>query len=786
MKNKIIYTIFLALAFIFLSGPTVMADVVRSEDDLFVVEVGEDGYIRPSYNRASIMFPGEDSDSFVRNFNVKVNAKLENTNADLPTDPIYLWRHTMCFTVNGEESECEVDEVTINALRSYPNYSFWANKEKIPFFKITERQSIIVTFKNEFICQDNCNTGNIILDDVILIVDDGPVLLLDESSLPDESLVYESALNLKFNFYDILGLDETSLKFAWQRNLNYDDVNTPFENGVSFSSRPTEFLSNKDETFYLVISAIDVKGYSSALFYRYTFKSLQSINIGGDSILPKSDLFYSKFYFNIKDDNFINYKYAVLPYSSNYFLNLNNVNIIFNTNTDINPTVDYYGNQLTNNSYYLYITFEDEFGNKYGNIYEFKMDITLPSVRSSSFPDTSSIYQQISGRIDFTDNRSGLNHDKLFYLFSSEEIDLDNDYELINLGYKNNSELTSPKDINDTWYLYFLVYDQANNMQIFYFEYEFDNIPPSIIEERTKNDPSLISSDHSVYINITDLNGLESESFLCGWFLKGVEVTNSYTLKDNCLNKTFVNSPKGLEGQYFLWFYVSDIVGNFAYLRSENVFSIDTKVPELLYDIVNDHLEYSEINEVFINFSDSYSGIDETSFKYKWLPKGETPSSSNILENKFNNESYIKYPFNYYGEFRLWLSAKDNAGNEYFAPLNEVFKIDTGIITLDISGESTIKLIRGEKFTDPGATAYKGESLYNGRIIDVGVNTNLDLSKPGTYFIEYTSGEGANRVVVTRTVIVEESHYLIIILVIAFISGLSTYIYQLIRKSRHN
>ncbi|HHU59883.1 TPA: DUF5011 domain-containing protein [bacterium] len=798
MKNKIIFTIFIALAFIFYNNLVVSADSVTSDNGFFKIEVGNKGYVAPvhdspfGYGGLNPIEPSETG--LLRFFNVSINPKDNEEDEDEPNneveiEPSYMWKHTMCFVVNGVETGCEEDIIESNeGLPFTPSTSFdtsfYADQDKIPFFYKDVEDNISVTFKNSFICIENC-LDDIVLDDITLIVDDHPpVLDLDNSIIPERYSILSGETEFKFSYEDNIGIDEDRLMYIWTRktNISFDEFSEGYTNGLSFFSAPPYFLTHETTSYYLVVLAFDYAGNNAYEYIEYRFNSTATqLEVGTDSLLPVDNKYYNELNFKIDNpNNHINFKYEVVRQLD--FLHLDDIN------TPFDPLEEVSVNNFTlEGTYFLYITSEDEVGNRYGLIIRFRVDLSLPYFKTQSltFPSEQEIYQEVKGKIEFGDSLSGIDENRLYYLWSNTEIDLENEYSLINIPYTNNSNIEL-EGVDGTWYLYFLVYDNANNFGTLSFQYTFDNTAPVLSEERTKNEPSTIASDHSVYINVTDLNGLESESFLCGWFLKGVEVTNSYTLKDTCLNKTFVNSPKGLEGEYVLWFYVSDIVGNFAYLRSENVYSIDTKNPELLYDIVNDHLEYSEINEVFINFSDSYSGIDETSFKYKWLPKGETPSSSNILEKRFSNESYINYPFNYYGEFRLWLSAKDKAGNEYFAPLNEIFKIDTGIITLEISGESTIKIIKGEKFSDPGATAYKGESLYNGRIIDVDVSTNLDLSKPGTYFIEYTSGEGANRVVVTRTVVVEESHYLIIILITAFISGISTYIYQLIRKSWHN
>ena len=79
------------------------------------------------------------------------------------------------------------------------------------------------------------------------------------------------------------------------------------------------------------------------------------------------------------------------------------------------------------------------------------------------------------------------------------------------------------------------------------------------------------------------------------------------------------------------------------------------------------------------------------------------------------------------------------------------------ILTSDV-----IKLIKGEKYRELGASAYKGSESNGGRISKVDIENNVDTNKVGTYYVTYSSGEGDFRVSVTRKVIVKSNNLYIV------------------------
>ena len=129
----------------------------------------------------------------------------------------------------------------------------------------------------------------------------------------------------------------------------------------------------------------------------------------------------------------------------------------------------------------------------------------------------------------------------------------------------------------------------------------------------------------------------------------------------------------------------------------------------------------------------------------------------NDLTNSFLSGVSFGYPVSYYGEYKLYVVAGDNLGNEVFKSLDKIFKIDTDIIRISLIGEESITILKGEKYEELGARAYKGEVISGGRVSKIDIEGEINVNKPGVYYITYSSGEGELLVSVTREVIVKDN-----------------------------
>ena len=170
--------------------------------------------------------------------------------------------------------------------------------------------------------------------------------------------------------------------------------------------------------------------------------------------------------------------------------------------------------------------------------------------------------------------------------------------------------------------------------------------------------------------------------------------------------------------------------------------------------------------------------------KYGWFSINQNVISSDLTESFINGEKF-GYPSNYYGEYKLYVAAVDNLGNETFKAIDKIFKIDTDIIRISLIGEEKITILKGQEYEELGAKAYKGDVLTGGRVSEVNVEGNVDMSKAGTYYLTYSSGEGELKVTVTRTIVVKNDlGYLVIGVSIFVLSGIVICLRLFIRRKK--
>ena len=210
---------------------------------------------------------------------------------------------------------------------------------------------------------------------------------------------------------------------------------------------------------------------------------------------------------------------------------------------------------------------------------------------------------------------------------------------------------------------------------------------------------------------------------------------------------------------------------------------IDTKGPNISYNILKDDDVYHLTNEINISVID-LSGIDDDSLQYGWFSSSKNNVTSNDLHNKFINNGVIEYPTSYYGEYKLYVSAKDSLGNENFICVNKVFKIDTDVIRISLVGNENVTILKGEKYVDEGAKAYKGSISNGGRISDITVSGEVNVNKTGVYYITYSSGEGNLLVSVTRKIVVKSDVPYIAISGSLFVVGSLTICVRLVFKKK--
>ncbi|QAY65384.1 immunoglobulin-like domain-containing protein [Paenibacillus protaetiae] len=201
-------------------------------------------------------------------------------------------------------------------------------------------------------------------------------------------------------------------------------------------------------------------------------------------------------------------------------------------------------------------------------------------------------------------------------------------------------------------------------------------------------------------------------------------------------------------GVYTLYYNVSDTAGNAAdqAVRTIQVNSGDTgEQPQ-----APDTSIISAPPSVSNNSSPAFTfGSDQEEVTYEYSLDGET-----YLPNESNAVTLSDLPD---GEYTLYVRAVNAAGDADETPASYSWTIDTVKPVITLNGNSTITLVQGTAFTDPGAAA---SDNYDGDLTDaIVVSGTADVTEPGTYTLDYNVSDAAGNAAdqVTRTVIVQSA-----------------------------
>jgi prepilin-type N-terminal cleavage/methylation domain-containing protein len=149
------------------------------------------------------------------------------------------------------------------------------------------------------------------------------------------------------------------------------------------------------------------------------------------------------------------------------------------------------------------------------------------------------------------------------------------------------------------------------------------------------------------------------------------------------------------------------------------------------------------------------SGVDLSSLKRIWTSNaGLVPIESDFIAT-FSG-STIPTPNTATGDYYLWVLAKDNIGYTTIQGSNR-FRLDNTPPTVTITGSNPVSINLGDPYSDEGATASDAHSGLSGGIQVV---SNVNISIPGTYSVEYTTTDKAGNVTtVVRTVNVIDNEF---------------------------
>jgi len=432
-----------------------------------------------------------------------------------------------------------------------------------------------------------------------------------------------------------------------------------------------------------------------------------------------------------------------------------------------------------NGEYYLHMYQKNSEGEILKLTRKYVFDSTAPSVvptEHTNIPTVNKSYKSFSISIDFDDafpvegqyyycsNEfvdvycSGLS--SMYYYLSNRELN-DNENDLIDQPYTEMATLTF-NDLNDgEYYLYFKVLDRVDNVAVYSYKYIIDNTAP-IITYTDHNDSDVPSLAPHVVFEVDE----KETSYKCVWFEDGLTPTYSQ-MTSNCNKGSDVTINITGEGRYRLWVYAKDAAGNETYAYSPVVLA-DRKGPNIVVTSEYSDEVYRYSNNIQFVITDGISSVDDT-IKYGWY-KENANVTANMLSNQISKDATINYPSGLYGTYYLYVSAKDELGNESLKKSDVKYYIDTDKIVLSLYGEDKITIIKNSKYEEFGAYAYKQSS--KSIKVNVVVTGSVDTSKAGKYTITYTAGEGPLREVLTRTIIVEEVNQYYIITFVTFGTGI--------------
>ena len=739
----------------------------------------------------------------------------------------YRWEHNFCYKIVGMSEICELDKTgkdqeesaqDIVSNKTY-QFSFWDGH--MPYYS-EDLLFEYVIFSNKFVSLEEGSNEEITLDIIEFTsseikyaynydvsfdyYEDGTSSYVGANNVSavfvnngSSSLILSTSPEYKF-INEVCVLEDNCDKFetsvVYSNNVEY--AVTPYIGNINFSYNNSYFA--KENTNYENITFRTklecLKNCESRrvvsdviVIYEKTFSfDYQKPVVDVENTIIPSDDEYVKnveIKISVSDDgsglNVDGLGYQLIrPYydscswgsSANYTYE-NGVSFIL-------------GSNLTDGPYCMRYYAYDNAGNYYvsENYYVFYFDNTGPTLNidKGEYNDTD-YYNEVKLDVSFIDYYAGI--DKLYYLWSNNSVSEQDYLKVKNEGkqYDNSGKLSSLNDINSDgeYTLYFLAYDKLENYK-FYMGGSFNFDVTSLSNDEvsvTANNVDKYSSDVSIKVNIKDVE--DNVSFKCGLLNKDNVVIDD--LKMICKNNEDIVLPSSLEGNYSLWIYASDTANNYSLLEVVDNLLLDTKGPSVSYTVLKDDNQYHVSNEITLTINDvnGYSSL-----KYGWFLATKNNVKSEDLTNTFENNAVIGYPSSVYGEYKLYVSAIDELGNESFVCFDKIFKVDTDVIRISLLGKESIKIIKGQNYKDAGAVAYKGDVSSGGRVSEVKVEGNVDINKPGVYYVTYSSGEGDLLVSVTRKVIVKDSFPYILSGLTVFVFGGIIVVYRLFRKRKEN
>lgn len=466
-----------------------------------------------------------------------------------------------------------------------------------------------------------------------------------------------------------------------------------------------------------------------------------------------------------------------------YYLGKTTVNYLEEINTPINNNEDLTIGKDLEGYHYLYYKVESATGRvNYFGPYRYLFDKSAPELTDNNFDEynSSDSYNDINITIKYVDTYFKENNDIYFKVVSEEEYTtLTSD--MIVEGYNEKVVMQDYISDDGVYRVCFKAKDYLDNYSDFNcsLPYYLD------ISALSKGEVNVVSNNEgyqkTLKINI-EIDGVaKGVTFKCDLISVSATIQNYSELTNICNNKSETEIVINKEGSFNLWIYASDYVGNFSLLKLDQVYLIDNLAPRVSYNISGDNNIYS--NNVVINVdANDINDIDSENSSYMFYLK--TYNESEFI--KFNLDDGITYPFDYYGSYKLAIKVCDKIDNCNLIIANNDFLIDTSKIKLSLVGEEEIVILRWGKYKELGAIANKGNGGKTPTNVDYTIIGEVNTAKSGEYYLTYVSGEGMNKIEVTRKVIVKDTVPYLLVLISLIVVGESIILLRLFIKKRKN
>lgn len=679
----------------------------------------------------------------------------------------YLWTDSIA---NKYISDINIDYVNGETIKFFPPHMWYQENAYFRYYFLVLAYDIAGNYTYEVRLYHFFSGSNLIIEG-------------EGSNLLEEG-TYDEKVEFNINVAnENLNSEEIYYLFTQESHVNIVDINQKYTNNDIITFKPTvNYVSynNISLTYYFYLIAYDNNGDYFYMVKQYTINILvNEIEIDASSVFPITDDYYKTINLTlILDDERVledTLKYVWSMSSSVY-------NSAIDTPYVAGSSITFSPNFTGTFSYYIFVIGNDNEGNVYQLIRKYNFDLARPVITDATNLDNTLTYKELTVKVNYNDNGSGIDHNKVYFLWTENQINEETYLEINNVyDPVNGSYFTG---VDGLWYFYILVYDKVGNYNWGYLSYTFDNTPPIISEEIISENIDTYSASHYVYL---DVNDHVSETFNCAWIDKETVVNDKELLINMCSFKTEIYPISNLEGEYYFWYYFEDELGNYSLNHLNDTFLIDTRAPTINFEASEDTNVYLKNNSINLEFED-VSNVNYSTLKYGWFLENYTVSDTSELKNYTSSTPIkISYPDNVYGVYKLWISIEDEHGNNRFLSLDDEFYVDSEVISIVLKGDKNVHILKGQEYVEQGFFAYKGSNPVTGRKVEVTKVGDVNINMVGTYYITYLAGDDDNNVFITRTIMVEESSYYFITITILTSLFFLGYIYQICyRKPKNN